>query len=157
MKQLASQKMLKYSVSDALSTQMEKDIDDLVERAAFNESQKTFQQMSQRRHRGIIPLITRVIKRGRVIPNLACLKSIRYLWTWVIKIKFSLLEVLKTNALHFTTGSFDSQFMNMSKTGVSGTVYEMEDMGATKELTQAMMDTIANDVAESSWDLDCQN
>jgi hypothetical protein len=33
--------------------------------------------------------------------------------------------------------------MNMSKTGVSGTVYEMEDMGATKELTQAMMDTIA--------------
>jgi hypothetical protein len=29
MKQLASQKMLKYSVSDALSTQMEKDIDDL--------------------------------------------------------------------------------------------------------------------------------
>jgi hypothetical protein len=46
--------------------------------------------------------------------------------------------------------SFDSQFMNMSKTGVSGTVYEMEDMGATKELTQAMMDTIANDVAESS-------
>ncbi|VVM22440.1 hypothetical protein BSPWISOXPB_4325 [uncultured Gammaproteobacteria bacterium] len=45
-----------------------------------------------------------------------------------------------------TTGSFDSQFMNMSKTGVSGTVYEMEDMGATKELTQAMMDTIANDV-----------
>jgi hypothetical protein len=32
MKQLASQKMLKYSVSDALSTQMEKDIDDLVER-----------------------------------------------------------------------------------------------------------------------------
>jgi hypothetical protein len=48
MKQLASQKMLKYSVSDALSTQMEKDIDDLVERAAFNESQKTFQQMSQK-------------------------------------------------------------------------------------------------------------
>ncbi|VVM25296.1 hypothetical protein BSPWISOXPB_4458 [uncultured Gammaproteobacteria bacterium] len=40
--------MLKYSVSDALSTQMEKDIDDLVERAAFNESQKTFQQMSQK-------------------------------------------------------------------------------------------------------------
>jgi hypothetical protein len=40
--------------------------------------------------------------------------------------------------------------MNMSKTGVSGTVYEMEDMGATKELTQAMMDTIANDVGESS-------
>ncbi|VVM22441.1 hypothetical protein BSPWISOXPB_4326 [uncultured Gammaproteobacteria bacterium] len=27
MKQLASQKMLKYSVSDALSTQMEKDIE----------------------------------------------------------------------------------------------------------------------------------
>jgi hypothetical protein len=27
---------------------MEKDIDDLVERAAFNESQKTFQQMSQK-------------------------------------------------------------------------------------------------------------
>jgi hypothetical protein len=26
----------------------------------------------------------------------------------------------------------------------------MEDTGATKELTQAMMDTIANDVAESS-------
>jgi hypothetical protein len=44
------------------------------------------------------------------------------------------------------TGSFDSQFMNMSKTGVSGTVYEMEVMGATKELTQAMMDTIAKDV-----------
>jgi hypothetical protein len=40
--------------------------------------------------------------------------------------------------------------MNMSKTGVSGTVYEMEDMGATKELSQAMLDTIANDVGESS-------
>jgi hypothetical protein len=45
---MAAQKMLKYSVSDGLSTQMEKDIDDLVERAAFNESQKTFQQMSQK-------------------------------------------------------------------------------------------------------------
>ena len=48
MRQMAQQKMLKYSVSDGLSTEVEKEIDDLVERAAFNESQKTFQQMSQK-------------------------------------------------------------------------------------------------------------
>jgi hypothetical protein len=36
MRQMAQQKMLKYSVSDGLSTEAEKEIDDLVERAAFN-------------------------------------------------------------------------------------------------------------------------
>jgi hypothetical protein len=42
-----------------------------------------------------------VPEHSRVVPNLACLKSIRYLWTWVIKIKFSLLKILKTDTLHF--------------------------------------------------------
>jgi hypothetical protein len=48
LQQMAYQKMLKYSVSDELSSELEKEIDDMIAEAAYNESQKTFQQMSQK-------------------------------------------------------------------------------------------------------------
>ena len=48
LQRLQNQKLLKYSPSDNLTPQMEQDIDDMIANAAYNESQKTFQQMSQK-------------------------------------------------------------------------------------------------------------
>jgi hypothetical protein len=48
------------------------------------------------------------------------------------------------------SGSFDTEFFNMSKSGTSGTVFEMQESGVSKELTQEMMDAIAEDVSRSS-------
>jgi hypothetical protein len=48
LQRLQNQKLLKYSPSDNLTPQMERDIDDMIANAAYNESQKTFQQMSQK-------------------------------------------------------------------------------------------------------------
>jgi ribonucleotide reductase beta subunit family protein with ferritin-like domain len=45
---LQNQKLLKYSPSDNFSPELEREIDDMIAKAAYNESQKTFQQMSQK-------------------------------------------------------------------------------------------------------------
>ena len=48
LQQIENQKILKYSPSDNLSPALEQEIDDMIAKAAYNESQKTFQQMSQK-------------------------------------------------------------------------------------------------------------
>jgi hypothetical protein len=49
---LQNQKLLKYSPSDNFSPELEREIDDMIAKAAYNESQKTFQQMSQKAIQG---------------------------------------------------------------------------------------------------------
>jgi hypothetical protein len=48
LQRLQNQKLLKYSPSDNFSPELEREIDDMIAKAAYNESQKTFQQMSQK-------------------------------------------------------------------------------------------------------------
>jgi hypothetical protein len=45
-----------------------------------------------------------------------------------------------------TTGSFDSQFMNMSKTGVSGTVYETTHGKASGSVTPTIARPLSMDI-----------
>jgi hypothetical protein len=49
LQRLQNQKLLKYSPSDNFSPELEREIDDMIAKAAYNESQKTFQQMSRER------------------------------------------------------------------------------------------------------------